>query len=159
MDAAEEFAAIGRRLIEDHTYMTLGTADAEGEPWATPVYYTPDGVRRLYWASSPQATHSRNLLGRPAVSIVIFDSTVPIGGAEAVYMKAVAEEVPSAELDSAAELYGSRLPELRRFSPEELTEPSLFRLYRANLTEHSVLVRGGHPTHGTGVDSRITVDL
>jgi hypothetical protein len=36
---------------------------------------------------------------------------------------------------------------------------ALFRLYRATVTEHSVLIRGGDPDHGRGADSRMTVFL
>jgi hypothetical protein len=32
-----------RRIIDANSYMTLGTADADGRPWATPVWFAPDG--------------------------------------------------------------------------------------------------------------------
>lgn len=43
------------------------------------------------------------------------------------------------------------------FEVGELLPPSLFRLYRANATEHSVLIRGGDPKCGRGADSRLTL--
>ena len=45
------------------------------------------GYDALFWVSSPQARHSRNLAARPQVSIVVFDSQVPVGSAAAVYMR------------------------------------------------------------------------
>jgi hypothetical protein len=40
--------------------------------------------REFFWVSSPDSTHSRNLAGRPDVSIVIFDSSVPISTGQGV---------------------------------------------------------------------------
>jgi hypothetical protein len=45
----------------------------------SPVYYTCARYSELYWVSSPRAQHSRNVEQRPAVEIVIFDSTTPVG--------------------------------------------------------------------------------
>ena len=104
--------------------------------------------------SSPDSEHSLNVARNPNVSIAIFDSSVPIGGASAVYFRAHAEEVPDDELDRCAALYSGRLPELRTFTPDELRAPADLRLYRARATEHWLLVRGGDPEYGTGIDSR-----
>jgi nitroimidazol reductase NimA-like FMN-containing flavoprotein (pyridoxamine 5'-phosphate oxidase superfamily) len=159
MSSHPKLERIARAVIDANKYMTLATADAAGRPWASPVYYTPDGYDVFYWASAPDARHSSNLAQRPDLSVVIFDSTVPIGGAEAVYMVARAEVVPDEELERCAELYGSRFPELRRFGPDELRAPAALRLYRATVTEHSVLVGGSDPELGRGVDTRLTVTL
>ena len=152
-----ELTAIARDVITANLYLVLGTADASGTPWVSPVYYTPDGYSTFYWVSSPDALHSRNITVRPEVSIAIFDSHARIGRAEAVYLTALAAPVPDEELPAAAALFNDRLPESKRFEAEELLQPSLFRLYRANATEHSVLIRGGDPKYGRGADSRLTL--
>lgn len=139
-------------VIEANKYMTLGTVDSDGLPWVTPVYFTPDGHDTFYWASSPEALHSKNLETTPTVSIAIFDSSVPIGGASAVYFRAHAELVPDSELDACAALYSSRYPELRKYG--DLRAVADIRLYRARATEHWLLVRGRDPEYGTGIDSR-----
>jgi uncharacterized protein YhbP (UPF0306 family) len=155
----DQLSTRARAVIDANKYLTLGTADADGRPWAAPVYFTPDGYTHLYWISSPEARHSRNIAVRPEVCVVVFDSQVAIGGAEAVYFAATAGLVPDDELEQCARLYSSRLPELKGFPPDELRAPAAFRLYRATITEASVLVRGGDPELGTGVDSRLVVDL
>jgi hypothetical protein len=71
--------AAARAIIDSNFYMTLGTADEEGRPWVSPVYYAAEGYAKFYWVSSPEATHSRNLAVRPEVSVVIFDSRTPVG--------------------------------------------------------------------------------
>lgn len=146
-------------VIEANKYMTLGTVDADGLPWVTPVYFTPDGHDDFYWASSPDALHSLNIATAPDVTIAIFDSSVRIGGASAVYFRARAELVPADELDHCAALYTSRYPELRAYGVDELRPPADLRLYRARATTHWLLVRGGDPDYGTGIDSRRPVWL
>lgn len=154
-----DHAAIARDVIAANLYMALGTADESGTPWVSPVYYTPDAHTVFYWVSSPDRRHSRNIARRADVSIAIYDSHSVVGKAEAVYMTAHAEQVPEAELDRAAAIFNARLPELKRFQPDELRAPAPFRLYRATVTEHSVLIRGGDPEYGEGADSRMTVDI
>ena len=139
-------------VIEANTYMALGTVGADGLPWVTPVYFTPDGHDTFYWASSPNSLHSRNLAERPDVSIAIFDSTVPIGGASAVYFRAQAALVPDDELEASATLFSSRYTELHAYTADQLRDD--LRLYRARATEHWILVTGGDPEYGTGRDSR-----
>ncbi|MFC0622640.1 pyridoxamine 5'-phosphate oxidase family protein [Kribbella deserti] len=154
-----DLEAIARELITGSKYMVLGTADADGTPWVTPVFYTPDGYSDFYWVSSPDARHSRNIEARPSASIAIFDSHVPIGKAEAVYMAAQAAQVPDDELEAAAATFNSRLPADKQIGAGELQGPTPFRLYRATVTEHSVLIRGGDPRNDRGADDRLIVTL
>jgi nitroimidazol reductase NimA-like FMN-containing flavoprotein (pyridoxamine 5'-phosphate oxidase superfamily) len=134
-----------RRIIADNNYLTLATADANGRPWATPVYYTQDGGADLYWVSRPDSRHSRNIAGRTEVGIVIYDSQVPIGAAEAVYLTADAERVDDTDLERCARIFSARHPELAAFTPERLRTPNPLRLYRARIVEASVLVDDGGP--------------
>jgi nitroimidazol reductase NimA-like FMN-containing flavoprotein (pyridoxamine 5'-phosphate oxidase superfamily) len=160
MTPGADLIAMARTVIDANRYMTVATADEDGRPWVSPVYFTPIRYRDLYWVSSPNARHSRNLDRRPDVSIVVFDSQAPIGSAEAVYMSARAAQVADEELaDRCADAFPARFAGVRGFSPEQLQPPAPVRLYRASVTEHSVLIRGSDPVHGRGVDSRMAVDL
>lgn len=141
-------------VIAANKYLTLATVDGAGRPWATPVYFTPDGHEHFYWASSPDARHSRNIAVNPDVTIVIFDSTVAIGDGQAVYLSADAHLVPDDELADRAKFYASRLPELREFTPDELRAPGDLRLYRATVTEAWTLVSYRAPENTTGMDER-----
>ncbi|MFI7064782.1 pyridoxamine 5'-phosphate oxidase family protein [Kribbella sp. NPDC050124] len=144
-------------VIEANKYMTLATVDADGRPWVTPVYFTPDGHTDFYWVSSPEAEHSLNVARNPDVSIAIFDSSVAVGQASAVYFRARVELVPDEELERCAAFYSGRLRGLRTFTAEELRAPADLRLYRARTSHHWLLVRGGDPEYGTGIDSRRAV--
>jgi uncharacterized protein YhbP (UPF0306 family) len=155
----DELVRRGREVIDHNKYLTLATVGLDGVPWASPVFFTPDGYSTLYWASSPETRHSRNIAVNPVVAIVVFDSSVAIGAAQAVYMDAEATEVGDDELAERAEFYCGRYPETRGFLDQLLSPESPFRLYRAMVTQHSVLVAGRDPTYGTGVDRRETVIL
>ena len=52
-------AAIARAIIDAGRYMTLATADADGLPWASPVWFAPAGYREFFWVSDPEARHTR----------------------------------------------------------------------------------------------------
>ncbi len=151
---------MARRVIDSNRYMTIGTVDDAGHPWVSPVYFTPVGYRVFYWVSSPETRHSRNIAQRPQVSIVVFDSQVQIGGAEAVYLAGRAEQVPDSELaERCGEAFPPRFPGVYPFRPEELRPPAPLRLYRAVITEHSVLLRGSHPLNAQGTDQRVRTVL
>jgi Pyridoxamine 5'-phosphate oxidase len=92
---------MARTIIDANSYLTLATADADGKPWATPVWFAPDDYTDFIWLSRPTTRHSANIAARPDVAIVVFDSTVPINQGQAVYVEAVAEEVPAADVERA----------------------------------------------------------
>ena len=48
-----DLGAVARAIIDSNLYMTLGTADENGRPWMSPVYYTPERNAEFYWVSSP----------------------------------------------------------------------------------------------------------
>jgi nitroimidazol reductase NimA-like FMN-containing flavoprotein (pyridoxamine 5'-phosphate oxidase superfamily) len=141
-------------VIESNKYLTLATVDTDGNPWATPVYFTPDGHTSFYWASSPDAQHSRNIADHPNISIAIFDSTVAIGQGKAVYLKAHAAVVPDDELVACARFFSARLPELREYTADEFRAPAEMRLYRATTTQAWTLIAARDPKYGTGIDTR-----
>ena len=96
--AGEELEAIARRVIDSNQFMTIGTADDEGVPWVSPVWYAPVEYREFFWVSDPEARHSSNIAARPRVAIVVFDSH-EAGGCKAVYVSATASEVTDADLE------------------------------------------------------------
>lgn len=137
-------AAAARALIDSNSYLTLGTADESGRPWVSPVWFAHSGYSEFFWVSSPEARHSRNLAARPDVSIVIFDSQVSPGDAEAVYVSAKAEELSGDELESGIEVFSrkSESDGLPAYSREDVQGPAKLRLYRAVATEHFALGEG-----------------
>ena len=136
-----ELEVTAKAIIDSNLYMTLGTADEEGRPWASPVYFAPDGYSELLWASASETRHSMNLASRPELGIVIFDSRQPIGTGQGVYLSAVAGELVGSDRDRAIDIF-SRRAVLHGGEPwtlEDVSQPARHRLYRAIASEHFVL--------------------
>ena len=102
---SEELDRIARAIIDGNRYMVLGTADQSGRPWVSPVYYAPSGYAELYWLSSPEAQHSRNLAVRPELSVVVFDPQAQVGKGQGVYMSAVAERLAGVDAERGIEIF------------------------------------------------------
>ena len=147
-------ALMAARVIDASRYFVLATADGHGVPWVSPVWYAHAGYREFFWASDPQARHSRNIEVRPGVSIVIFDSSAEPGAAPAVYLSGTAAMVTGPGLESGIEVYSRRSQEqgLPAWALSSVQAPARHRLYRAVAAELSVLRPGG-------VDIRIPVAL
>jgi predicted pyridoxine 5'-phosphate oxidase superfamily flavin-nucleotide-binding protein len=158
---APELADVARSVIDANRYMALGTADVDGHPWVSPVWFASEDYRSFHWVSSPEAKHSLNLAARPEVAIAIFDSSVPVGGAQAVYMKGVGKELAGAELEQGVEVFDrvARQDHGRAYGADVLQGSALFRLYRATVSEHWVLIPGRDPERGSGVDRSERVSL
>ena len=74
-------------------------------------------------------------------------------------MSATAREVPADELPRLVrEAFDPATRGARAFTPDELSGDGDLRLYVATATAYDVHVRGGHPTHGTGIDRRLATD-
>ena len=135
-------------------------------PLGAPVFYSTEDGRDLYWVSSPEVTHSRNLAHEPRVGIVIHDSRAPVGhGGPA---RAVSDR-PATELDGAEALEGLRvIPGPagrggRALAPEEVRPPAPYRVYRARVAAYSMMCprEAGRSCaeHGLDYDHRRDVRL
>ena len=156
MDSNQDLGRIARNIMDSILYMVLGTADQNGQPWVSPLYFASEKYREFYWMSAPGVTHSRNILVRPQVSIVIFDSRIAVGMGQAVYMSAVAEELAGVELERGIQIYNGRFPNpaehgVRLIRAEDVQEPAPYRLYRAIAHEHWLLDPDSRPDHRTPV--------
>jgi nitroimidazol reductase NimA-like FMN-containing flavoprotein (pyridoxamine 5'-phosphate oxidase superfamily) len=141
MRGEQDPTATAKAIIDANLYMVLGTADEGGHPWVSPVYYAPVDYREFLWVSRPETLHSRNLLARPEVSIVIFDSSVPIGTGQGVYMAATAEEVTGEARVTAMDAFSRRAVGHggRGWTLDDVEPPAEFRLYRATAAAHYIL--------------------
>ena len=141
MNERHDLAAMAKDIIDSNPYMTLGTADENGRPWVSPVYYAHEGYAQFCWVSSPEATHSRNIAARPEVGIVIFVSRAPIGSGQGVYVSAVAQELADTNLDTGIAIFSHRSEAhgAGGWNPEDVRPPARHRLYRATASEHWVL--------------------
>jgi hypothetical protein len=101
-------------------------------------------LRGLRLGVAPGARHPANIAGRPAVGIVVFDSTAAVSGAAAVYVEAEAEEVgpeDSAARAAALAVYNGRAQEqgIGSWSERDVSGAAQFRIYRARASRVYVL--------------------
>jgi uncharacterized protein YhbP (UPF0306 family) len=133
--------AHARAILDETRYVVLATADTDGNPWATPVWFAPDGLDRLYWVSWPGSRHSQLIEQRSAVALTVFDSTVIPGQAAAFYATAQARQCPDAQLDDGLRIFNQRSlgQGLDEFTLEHVTGAARLRLYVGEITGAWVL--------------------
>lgn len=59
-------------FLSTHSTMALATVGADGLPQVTPLFFVADEHVQLYWLSSPNSRHSRNLAERPHAAATIY---------------------------------------------------------------------------------------
>ena len=105
-----------RQIIGKINYATIATASKEGRPWNSPVAQVHDKELNIYWFSDKEGQHSRNVRENDRVFIVIYDSTVPEGQGEGVYIEAKAYEVTDPDEITYARRIQIPLEELKQES-------------------------------------------
>jgi uncharacterized protein YhbP (UPF0306 family) len=139
-----DHVADARRILDANAYMTLATADADGRPWASPVWFAHEHFSRFIWVSKPEARHSQNLEGRPQVAIVVFDSRAGMGEAEGVYVEAEARRVDPPGDERLIQTFSAREEALGWpvSSVEEFRPPQRLRVYCADASAIYLLGEG-----------------
>jgi nitroimidazol reductase NimA-like FMN-containing flavoprotein (pyridoxamine 5'-phosphate oxidase superfamily) len=139
-------AGIAREIIDASLYMVIATADRTGQPWASPVYFASSDYRDFFWVSEPEATHSVNLRDRREVGIVIFDSSVPIGSGQGLYVLGVARELPAHETADGIKIFSKRSKGHggNKWTMDDVSPPARHRLYQATAEAHYVLDEHDH---------------
>ena len=159
----DELVAHAHELAATIRYLTLGTVDADGRPWTSPVYFAADDdLQQFYWTSTEASEHSLNLAARPDVSLVVFDSTVPAYHGRCLYATGVASLATGDELHRGLSVYpGSASRGGAALGVEDLTAPSPWRLYRAEASALWVLCprepRQPCGRHGRADDHRVRI--
>jgi uncharacterized protein YhbP (UPF0306 family) len=150
----EDHTRTAHDIIDTNQHVVLGTADGDGRPWASPVYFAHVGYREFVWVSSPDTRHSRNIGLRPTIAMVVFDSRAAIGTGVGVYMDANAAQVTD-EVGRYMQVFSARSLTHggRAWTPDDVNERSHLRLYRAVAAEQTLLVRDGEH------EARVPVDL
>ncbi len=136
-------------MVAANQYLTLATADADGRPWATTVWYaawqrtqSADQLDlELVWLSHPDAQHSRNLAVRPEVGISIFDSGQAPGTGDGLQLSAVAAQADPAALDETTAVFSeaSLAAGGDAWARADVEGPSVPRLYVARIRRAHVL--------------------
>jgi pyridoxamine 5'-phosphate oxidase-like protein len=134
-------------VVHGSRYLVLATATLGGAPWATPVYFAISDPWTFWWVSAPGTRHSRNVAANPQVALTVFDSTVELGAAAAVYAEAGAEQCPAADLAAGIAVFSARSVGHGgdRWDEARVTGSARLRLYRARASTVDVLSRDEGP--------------
>jgi len=54
-----------RAIVDEIAFMTIASADGDGRPWASPVWFAHDDYGQFLWVSRPGTVHSRNIAPAP----------------------------------------------------------------------------------------------
>jgi hypothetical protein len=85
--------ASAKVILEKIHYINIATVNEDGTPWNTIVSTSHDKQLNFYWGSSPENVHSQNIRRDGRVFVTIYDSTVPEGTGEGLYLLGQAEEL------------------------------------------------------------------
>lgn len=150
-----------KQILEDNIYCVVASSSKEGEPWISPVFYGYDEDYNIYWISDKDAKHSKLIKNNPQVSIAIFNSQLPEGKADCVYIQATVEEINDPEMaEKAIKIRDSRakVEEFKVKSVGDVTGSGQWRVYKA--TPYNVSKLGkGEQTNGQYVDKRYEIEL
>ena len=121
-----------KEIFHKTLYATLATVTPDGKPWNSPVAHILDDNCNIYWFSDKEGQHSRNVRANGEIFIVFYDSTVPWGEGEGVYVQAKAYELndpeevraarrikKGADADSVEEFIGEGVRRVYRAAPEK----------------------------------------
>ncbi len=147
-----------KEIIEKILYIIIATSTKDGRPWNTPLYSAYDKNYNFYWASDQNGQHSKNILENNSVFIVIYDSTVPEGTGEGVYIQAKAhmltEEI---EILDALSVLDKRVGKTKKRNAKNFLGDYPRRIYKA--IPEKVWINGDGKISGNYIDVRIPVDL
>ncbi len=123
-------------IINQILYITIASVDENGQPWNSPVYSGFDDDLNFYWSSDKSSQHSNNIRANNKIFLVIYDSTVAEGTAEAVYIQAEANELTeNYDIQVARRVTQTRKSQIKEYDGEKeyekFTGDKIRRVYKA----------------------------
>ena len=156
----EDLVQRAKEIIQKTIYITIATVDDKGQPWNSPVYSAFDEKYNFYWNSWKENQHSKNIAVNPKIFLVIYDSTVPEGTGEGVYIQAKAQILTNEkEIERARALLEKRKtkPSDKLRSSKEFLGNYPRRVYKA--VPEKVWMNGEGDIDGNYIDIRTEIDL
>jgi nitroimidazol reductase NimA-like FMN-containing flavoprotein (pyridoxamine 5'-phosphate oxidase superfamily) len=121
-------AEIVKRIL----YITIASVSVDGKPWNTPVYSAFDDDLNFYWASDKNSQHSQNVRTNQDIFLVVYDSTVPEGTGEGVYLQAKAQELTNEyEALAALRVLDERVGKAKERNFSNYSGDAVLRVYKA----------------------------
>ncbi len=120
-----------KEIIKQIDYITIASVTPEGMPWNSPVYSAFDDDYNFFWGTHIDSQKAQNIRNNENVFLVIYDSTVPPGTGEGVYVQAKAKQLRDPEeIQHAYETLKNRRP-TPFWDPAAFSESGPVRLFKA----------------------------
>lgn len=148
-----------KEIISKILYITIATVTEDGKPWNSPVYSAYDEHYNFYWVSWKDNQHSKNIAENEDVFLVIYDSRVPEGTGEGVYVQAKAHElIDQQEIEKALSLlYARKNQDPKKRKAEEFLGDYPRRVYKA--IPEKVWINASKRINGNYIDKRVEINL
>lgn len=154
---SKDLSKRAKEIIEQIQYVTIASVDKDGMPWNAPVFTAFDEQYNFYWGTHKESQKAQNIDRKPDVFLVIYNSTVPAGTGEGVYIKATAEQLTEPdEVRRVFDLLKSRHA-TSFWDFAAVSEGGPIRLYKAT-PQKAWMNDDGHK-NGHYIDIRTEVEL
>lgn len=153
---------MAREIIENNQYVSLGTTNAKGDPWISPVVYAFDGDWNFYFSSLPDSRHCSNIRENNKTAMAIFDSHQNTGEGAGLQIEGVTRELKGQEnLKAAVILFQRKYPYGKHPSPGKISKlikkavskRNMYKFYKIT----PITVWMNNPN--TDIDLRVRIDL
>lgn len=153
----KDLSGRAKEIIGQICYITIATVTEDGLPWNSPVFGAFDSTYNFYWGTHKDSQKALNIAANDNVFLVIYDSTVPPGTGEGVYIKATAHDITSPdEIRRVFDLLKTRhATDFWDFGAVSLEGP--IRLFKA-VPQKAWMNDGGHK-NGHYIDVRTEIQL
>lgn len=92
-------------IIKTNHFLSLATADKEGNVWSTPLSYSWDEECNFYFTTTMDSKHINNIRVNPYVSFSIFDSTRRVSDIDGLQIAGIVGEVERDKLEKVVDAY------------------------------------------------------
>jgi nitroimidazol reductase NimA-like FMN-containing flavoprotein (pyridoxamine 5'-phosphate oxidase superfamily) len=121
-----------KEIISQIQYVTIASVDEDGLPWNAPVFSAYDENYNFYWGTHKDSQKAKNIRANNNVFLVIYNSTVPSGTGEGVYVRAkVHEVIEPDEVKRVYDLLKSRHAPAHFWEWEAIGKSGPIRFYKA----------------------------
>lgn len=147
-----------KEIIENIRYITIASVTEDGMPWNSPVFAAYDKNYNFYFGTHTDSQKARNIKNNPNVFLAIYDSTVPPGTGEGVYIQATIQQIN--DLGEIKRLYKEILMprhDNHFWEIEALYGDGPVRLYKA--VPQKAWMNDGDKKDGYYIDVRTEINL
>lgn len=145
-----------KKIIGEIVYITLATVSKDGVPWNTPLWSAHDKDYNFYFGSPKNTQHAKNIRANGKGFVVIYDSRIPEGEGEGVYITATVKELTRVgEVKEAIKvMYKSKAKDV---STDKFLGKSILRAYK--VIPKKVWINDAERRDELYIDFRISVKL